>query len=772
MSAPHQRVQLNLTELRQLKWLLGQGLALLSLWTLFDVDFIAGGLVLIAAIIVVVTMIVPRVAGMISGWPYRMVVFALIVFVAMDFLRVASSDLLPPLLRLILGLTVLRCLQYRTRREDLQLVLLTMFICVISGVMTLSLAFALQVLLYTPVAMGLLFLINLLEPVPEQVLDENDWRRFRWRTFLGRVMHGLDFRMMGFASVLFAAVVSVSSIIFITLPRFNLDQSLGFLQMPGVGSIGFSDTVSFGQIRSILDDASSNQVALRVEPPVGVDVPANPYWRMIVLDRYRDGTFSLSPSARGMGGELDNDFRRFGGGRTDSAGDSFWSFFLEGNVSHYLPLPGDFEMVRLERRAKGSLNDPLLVLQLQQTPSSVFGYRVENATDGQRLPATAAERQAFSKLSATDPGSRDVEKFPLTQLSLPTAAADRALLEDIVAEVAADRDFSNTEMATELTRWLQQRFSYSLSEDLSQRANVGQDPLCRWLATGSRGWCEHFAGALVLLLRAADVPARMVVGFNGATVNEYRNYLTVRNRYAHAWVEVFDGDREWVRFDPTPPRDVDSYTGEGLLFASAGWGRSWGAWIDSLRMAWYGNVVAFGQDEQEELVDSMRARTTEFFATLNERLESGFHSFVGWLRSPWNVKRVVQVVATVLVAFTLVALLISSREWLAERFYRTLRSVGVARGSDPVRRKAGRYLRRFYRTAARHSSLPAGWQVCLRQLELIRFGRDQDRPPARAVFARARQVLSAARRGSKPKRISAGMLTPGTNNSADHSGRT
>ncbi len=768
MSAQHQQARLSLTELRQLKWLLGQGLALLSIWTLFAIDFISSGLVLVAWLVITVTVLFPRLPALLSGWPYRAIAFGLIVFVALDFLRVSVDDLLPPLLRLVIGLSVLRCLHYRTRREDLQLVLLTMFICVISGVMTLSLAFAVQVLIYTPVAMCLLFLINLLEPLPEQVLGGEDWQRFNWWTFLGRVFNGLDLRLMGFSATLFAAVVFVSSLIFITLPRFDLDQSLSFLQMPGVGSIGFSDRVKFGEIKKILDSAASNQVALRVEPPAGVDVPANPYWRMIALDRYSEEAFSLSPTARGLGGALDNEFRHRGG---TGGGDTFWSFFLEGNVSYYLPLLGSFEVVRLERKARGSLNDSLLVVALQQTPSSVFGYRVENMPISDSIPASADDRSKLGRLSEIDLADRDTERYPFTQLSLPEDADDRALLTDTVDEIVAGRQMSNVEVAHEVSSWLQSRYSYSLSDDSASRSERGTDALCRWLATGSRGWCEHFAGAMVLLLRAADVPARMVVGFNGATANEFRDYLTIRNRYAHAWVEVFDGDRSWVRFDPTPPRDVDSYTGEGLLFASSRWDQSWGAWIDSLRMAWYGNVVAFGQDDQEEMAESLRARTTEFFAALNTRLEEGFHSFVGWMRSPWDGARVVRWLAIAVAVAALVSVLVAGREWLAERAYRLLRSLGIGGESDPVRRKAGRYLQRFYRWQDLGHSEPEGWNNCLRELELIRYGRRTDRPASRRVFASARQVLSAARRGKRPKMISAGTFNPGTKSSADHSGR-
>ena len=65
------------------------------------------------------------------------------------------------------------------------------------------------------------------------------------------------------------------------------------------------------------------------------------------------------------------------------------------------------------------------------------------------------------------------------------------------------------------------------------------------------GFCEHIASAFVVLMRAADVPARIVTGYQGGERNPVDGYWTVRNSDAHAWAEVWMADRGWVRVDPT-----------------------------------------------------------------------------------------------------------------------------------------------------------------------------------------------------------------------------
>jgi len=65
------------------------------------------------------------------------------------------------------------------------------------------------------------------------------------------------------------------------------------------------------------------------------------------------------------------------------------------------------------------------------------------------------------------------------------------------------------------------------------------------------GFCEHIASAFVVLMRSAGVPARIVTGFQGGELNGMDNYWTLRNSDAHAWAEIWEEGRGWVRVDPT-----------------------------------------------------------------------------------------------------------------------------------------------------------------------------------------------------------------------------
>jgi transglutaminase-like putative cysteine protease len=65
------------------------------------------------------------------------------------------------------------------------------------------------------------------------------------------------------------------------------------------------------------------------------------------------------------------------------------------------------------------------------------------------------------------------------------------------------------------------------------------------------GFCEHIASSFVLLMRALDIPARVVTGYQGGAVNGLDGYWTVRQSDAHAWAEVWIAGQGWTRVDPT-----------------------------------------------------------------------------------------------------------------------------------------------------------------------------------------------------------------------------
>jgi transglutaminase-like putative cysteine protease len=65
------------------------------------------------------------------------------------------------------------------------------------------------------------------------------------------------------------------------------------------------------------------------------------------------------------------------------------------------------------------------------------------------------------------------------------------------------------------------------------------------------GFCEHIASSFVILMRALDIPARIVTGYQGGEPNSVDGFWVVRQSDAHAWAEVWQAGLGWVRVDPT-----------------------------------------------------------------------------------------------------------------------------------------------------------------------------------------------------------------------------
>jgi MYXO-CTERM domain-containing protein len=75
----------------------------------------------------------------------------------------------------------------------------------------------------------------------------------------------------------------------------------------------------------------------------------------------------------------------------------------------------------------------------------------------------------------------------------------------------------------------------------------------RFLFETRRGYCQHFSGAMALLLRMGGVPARVATGFAPGGFRKRRGEWVVRDTDAHSWVEVWFDGIGWVTVDPTPP---------------------------------------------------------------------------------------------------------------------------------------------------------------------------------------------------------------------------
>jgi transglutaminase-like putative cysteine protease len=135
-------------------------------------------------------------------------------------------------------------------------------------------------------------------------------------------------------------------------------------------------------------------------------------------------------------------------------------------------------------------------------------------------------------------------------------------------------------------------FTYSLRAEI---VDASIDPVEDFLFNRKSGHCEYYASAMALLLRAANIPSRLVSGFKGGEQNAYTGAFVVEERHAHAWVEAYV-DKDWRTFDPTPAAREESVREVGdersLLSAASTF----------LTALWQQRIVRLSKEEQERQI--------------------------------------------------------------------------------------------------------------------------------------------------------------------------
>jgi transglutaminase-like putative cysteine protease len=103
------------------------------------------------------------------------------------------------------------------------------------------------------------------------------------------------------------------------------------------------------------------------------------------------------------------------------------------------------------------------------------------------------------------------------------------------------------QMAARILRFFREEpFYYTLNPPL-----LGAHAVDDFLFSSRQGFCEHYASAFVVMMRAAGIPARVVTGYLGGELNPVDQVLTVRQSTAHAWAEIWTAENGWLRYDPT-----------------------------------------------------------------------------------------------------------------------------------------------------------------------------------------------------------------------------
>ncbi|MHB8453319.1 MAG: transglutaminase TgpA family protein [Acidiferrobacterales bacterium] len=377
---------------------------------------------------------------------------------------------------------------------------------------------------------------------------------------------------------LLVKAVPLTVVLFLFFPR--IQGALWALPADAHGaSTGMSDTMSPGSINELAQsDAVAFRVAFRGPPPPAKDL----YWRSLVL--------------------------------WDTNG-RIWS---RGNVARQQVLATGNTPVRYEVTLEAS-DRPWLV-SLDWPGSAPAGAEV-SAGDVLEFTRPVRERLRYPVLSYLHPRSRALSAAARSRaLALPpsTTARVRALAQGWRARESEASGVVND--ALDFFRG--KDFVYTLRPPL-----LGANPVDEFLFDTRRGFCEHYAAAFVTLMRAAGIPSRVVVGYQGGEYNPGGGYFIVRQSDAHAWAEVWLAGRGWVRVDPTaavaPERieygedvlrrllgtgmPLDRFTPAMLRRAiELGWfgklGRSAGLAWDSVNTAWYEWVLDYSRSRQNQML--------------------------------------------------------------------------------------------------------------------------------------------------------------------------
>jgi transglutaminase-like putative cysteine protease len=372
--------------------------------------------------------------------------------------------------------------------------------------------------------------------------------------------------------------VPLAALLFVLFPR--LAGPLWGTPAETGARTGLSDRMAPGSISEL---SLSDAVAFRVDF-VGRPPPSpQRYWRGPVLSRFDGFEWTASQSVKTTriaferGPSIDYTVTMEPNNRT-------WLFALEHPTG--LPQPAVDDLT-----AATGLTRSLAIL-----------------TEDDQLLASAPVTQAirYRQRSAVSDRIAMRSLFDASEnIRLPHGnPRSVAFALDMREKAGSDRAF-----IVAILKWFRSEpFVYTLAPPLLEGDRVDG-----FLFDTRRGFCEHYAGAFVFLLRAAGIPARVVTGYQGGEINPDGGYMIVRDSDAHAWAEaLLDG--VWQRFDPTAavaPSRIERGLGAALpqgepvpylARVDMTWLKSLRLHLDAVNYQWQRSVVGFNLRRQRDVL--------------------------------------------------------------------------------------------------------------------------------------------------------------------------
>lgn len=395
---------------------------------------------------------------------------------------------------LIVVLLALKTLELRARRDAFVVFFLGFFTMLTNFFFSQSLAVAAAMLVGL---LGLLTaLVNAHMPVGKPPLAEAA-RTAGWMALLG---------------------APIMAVLFVLFPRFA--PLWGIPSDAMSGRSGLSANMTVGNLASlVLDDSVAMRIRFEGQPPAQSDL----YFRGPVLSQFDGREWrALQP--------------RFG---------SRYSAYMDPQLS-VSGTPVRYE-VTLEPH-----NRPWL-LMLDVAAKSPQGTGVESMMTSELIWVSTrpvvdllryrAESHVTFRHGTPNRAAVLPEYTMLPPEFNPRTRAMAAQLVRDTGPVGADK----TPLVQAVMQWLRTGgYTYTLEPGV-----YGDHTADEFWFDRKEGFCEHIASAFVVLLRAMDIPARVVTGYQGGERNPVDGFWTVRQSDAHAWAEVWLAGQGWVRVDPT-----------------------------------------------------------------------------------------------------------------------------------------------------------------------------------------------------------------------------
>jgi len=488
-------------------------------------------------------------------------------------LLVVSRDLLPAGIHFLVVLLGIKLLTLQQRRDYRHLYVISLMAILASAALTTEAWYVPIFMLYLLTAVWTLLLYHLTQETSEipAAVTPSGMGACR-ATFPSRITH----RVFWLTNGIVVLTVALTLAIFFLIPRIGV----GVLQKTSgeaVRTTGFSDRVDLGTIGSVKQDP---QIVMRVELPDQSAVEKDRFYlRGLAYEQYNGQSWSHSGTRqRSLNLVADGTFlvRPAGSYPLDRPSQAIRQDILLETLDTSVLFAAPFaevvsgEFLTLQADAMSGLHLPF-------PPSSRIRYSVVS-----HVPQLVANERTAASLDYPD-------SIRFHYLQVPTGSEQVADL----AHRVTQRDSTPFEQTQAILQHLLENYRYSLESDTAQLDH----PLEEFLFTRKTGYCEHYATAMVVMLRTVGIPARLVTGFLATEWNDYGGYFTVRQRDAHAWVEVYFPHSGWITMDPTPAVSA--------AVAPSGW-EPLRRVAESVRLQWDRLFVHYSARDQLAVVHGVR----------------------------------------------------------------------------------------------------------------------------------------------------------------------